>query len=112
MGRRPGRVGVYPHERRRILVLYNSATHTMIKSVDELKELLIWAKAQGIQSLQVGEIKADFSILAMSEAYHQESIDSQKPTKELSNLSTELMVDTEEMTKEEEDELLFHSARP
>lgn len=87
----------------------------MLKDVKELKELLKWAKAEGIKNLQVGDIKAEFSDLALTLKLLPESLTETgdpKPSKEEKSTSTKTLTDTENMTPEDEEELLFHSARP
>lgn len=87
----------------------------MIKTVNELKELLTWAKNEGIKTIEVGDIKAEFSDLALTMNLLPESVSelqgNSKPSKEISSKNTELMTDGSLLSPEEEEELLFHSSR-
>ena len=85
----------------------------MIKDINELKELILWAKSIRLKSVKVADISFELSDLALSESLMDVTVEEGKPaaSKELSNLSSQLMVDTLEMSKEELDDLLYHSTR-
>ena len=86
----------------------------MIKDINELKELILWAKSERVRTLSVGNIAFELSDLALSESLMELTANEgkpEKPQKELSNLSSQLMIDTENMSKEELEDLLYHSSR-
>lgn len=88
----------------------------MIDSVKQLQDLLTWAKKEGIKSLQVGDIKAEFSELAiglqLAPGEFNSDLSDKKPSKEETSKSTKTLLDDAELTPEEQEDLLFHSSRP
>lgn len=73
----------------------------MFKSVEELKAFLEWAKGQNIEQVKVADIEIKFSALAVIPT---ESL------KEMTSGSANTLVDDEQMSKEEYEEILFHSS--
>lgn len=73
----------------------------MFKTVDELKEFITWAKTQGLRRAKIDNIEFEISELAFETPV--------EPEKPMSLTNTDTMTDTEEMTKEEYDRILFHS---
>lgn len=73
----------------------------MFKTVDQLKDFITWARTQGLKRAKVGSIEIELSELAF------EAPSEPEPTKSFEN--TDTMTDTEEMSKEEYDKILFHS---
>lgn len=72
--------------------------NVMIKSIDELKDLIRWVKQEGVSSFKVDGIEVHFTALAVLPKYLQNDIKDEPPQ-------------SEEELKKLEDELLFHSAR-
>ena len=75
-------------------------------SIDELKSLIIWAKAQKVKVLEVSGIKVEFTELAFIDEVPGLSQD-KTPSVPASSQSF-----TDDYKDEEDDDLLFHSARP
>lgn len=81
----------------------------MIKSIEELKDLILWAKAQKVKSLKLGEIIVELSDLALIE-------DIQEP-KAAGNPNVTASVSTflEDLTgtgnSKEDEDLLYWSAK-
>lgn len=72
----------------------------MIKSVQELKDLILWAKEQRISEFHINDVKITFSPLAFVDALSAQS--DAEMVKVLKNLGEDT----------EDEEILFHSARP
>lgn len=65
-------------------------------TIEQVKDLIIWAKGQKVQALSVGDVGVTFSPMA----FYEEPL---KPSNsEVSPIDN---------TNEEEDDLLFHSVR-
>jgi len=47
--------------------------HSMFNSVEELKSFLLWAKKEGVQSFQLGEIQVNFSPYVVAETLSSSS---------------------------------------
>lgn len=71
----------------------------MIKSISELKELILWAKSQKVQRIKMGEIEVELSQYAAIESL----VNSEK--------NTQIPIE-ESTSKENDDELLFASSDP
>lgn len=53
----------------------------MINSVTELKDLIVWAKSQGIKSLHIGDISFELSNYALIEQLSDEASAPEEPVK-------------------------------
>lgn len=88
----------------------NKKTPTsMFNSIEDLKSFLIWAKKERISAIKVQEIEVHFSTLAFVEEDASPDAPKSPAATEERNTSQTLM--DEPMSKEEEEDLLFHSAR-
>lgn len=74
----------------------------MIKSVEELKALILWAKEQKLKRLKVGDIEVEVSDISILESVQVEKLVS-PPTGSMPQQATQ----TE---NEEDDELLYYSS--
>lgn len=74
----------------------------MFKNIKELKEFITWCKSQGIKTAKVGEITFEISEITYVNEVGQIK-------EELGSSKT--LVDTDESSKKEEDELLFWSSQ-
>ncbi len=85
----------------------------MFKTVEQLKEFIIWAKDQKVQEVHVGKVVVVFSALALTESLYNEPehYDTQKPQTEERDTSKTL-VDDEPEAADNEDDLLYYSSRP
>lgn len=72
----------------------------MIKTVTELKELLLWAKSEKIKSLKLGDMQVEFSDLGLIESVQDLSGPAQSPRLPNGNAQAN-----------EDEELLFYSSR-
>lgn len=76
----------------------------MVKTIEELKELIKWAKEQKISAVKIGDIEFHVSTQALSEViFEQAKASESSPTEGLSEL--------EQKQKIEDDEDLFWSTR-
>ena len=86
----------------------------MFKTVEDLKDFILWAKDQKIQEVHVGKTVVVFSALALTEDLYGSadyaSPPSPKTSTEEKDTSRTLLDEPPETAKEEED-LLFYSAR-
>lgn len=84
----------------------------MFKTVAQLKEFILWAKAQKIQQISVGKTVVVFSDYALAETVSNE-LDRQyspsTPTEERDTSRT--LTDDEPEMADDEDALLFHSSQ-
>lgn len=78
----------------------------MVKSLEELKELILWAKEQKISSIKIGDIAFEVSTHAFNEALIASL---QEPTK--AEVPTEGLSDADKQQKIEDDEDLYWSTR-
>ena len=77
-------------------------------SIEELKSLIIWAKEQKVKVLEVSGIKVEFTELAFIE--NMQGVDAgQSPNPKLS-ASTSTFSD--DVSDQDDEDLLFHSSRP
>lgn len=85
----------------------------MFKTVAQLKEFILWAKAQKVQEIHVGKVAVVFSAYAIAEAAVDEPSDFIKPRtpNEERDTSKTLVDDVPEMADNDE-ELLFYSSKP
>ena len=85
----------------------------MITSIDELKELIIWAKSQKLKSLKVGEVIFEFSDLGLIESLP----DLSAPPSQARDLSVPAssprvpQMGDEQLSEKEFEAILFHSTR-
>lgn len=77
----------------------------MFKTVDELKEFLMWAKEQRISEVKVGETHIVFSSLALMDTLPPNSPASLNLAEAISQVKK-----TPEQLAKEEDDLLYASA--
>lgn len=77
----------------------------MIKSVSELKELIIWAKSQKLRALKIGDIQFELSDLAL--VVDEANLVQTAPVAVDSNS----LAESEQLTAEEEEKLLYWSSR-
>ena len=82
----------------------------MVKSVDELKDLIIWLKSQRVKSLKLGEVTVELSDYAFIESLSDEAPapadkTSQKPETDGTLDQSALFGDTDD------DAVLYHSSR-
>ncbi len=76
-------------------------------TTSELKELILWMKANKVKKFKNSEVEFELSDLAFID-----ELNPAQPVKEMPLGSNSDMLDTEKpLTKEEEDELLFWSSR-
>lgn len=78
----------------------------MLKTVDELKSLILWAKEQHLTKLKVGDVEVEISVLGFPNV--QEFVDG--PVKELTSGSATLS-DTDTEQAQDDEDLLFWSAK-
>ncbi len=78
----------------------NKIEKPLIKDIKALKELLLWAKTEGILSLEVNGVKAIFTPSALPQNQEQFA-----PTLVDTRTPEQIAVDRQR----EEDEILFHS---
>lgn len=71
--------------------------------IHELKELILWCKANKVKHLTKGDFTFELSDLAFIDQLMNE------PVKETNLDSSKTLADTEELGQEEQDELLFWS---
>lgn len=85
----------------------------MIKSVEELQNLIVWLKKERVKSLKVGEIIVELSDYAFIEQLTDASGPTSNPTEESkaakATPQNELNVPG---TDESDEDILFHSSRP
>lgn len=80
----------------------------MVNTISELKELIIWAKEQSLQSLKIGDVEFKFSEAVAAQAI----IEKYGASPQIENkASSDTLVDTEAVDAKEEEELLFYSSR-
>lgn len=92
----------------------------MIESLDDVKQLVIWAKNVGLKKLKIGEVEFELSDMALTEKYadlpemSNEPANSAKtgPLKdsESKNSSSKTWIDTADFSEDDE-AALFHSVR-
>lgn len=78
----------------------------LFKSVNELKEFIVWAKSEKIQALTVGEVSIQFSAIAMID----DEFD-QPEAKESSKVWTDGS-DLNKSDLEDEEDLMYWSSSP
>lgn len=76
----------------------------MIKSVDELKALILWAKEQKVQAMKVGDVQFELSTMALVEATE---LTADKPVA----ADTSTLAENEQSTPDEDEKLLYWSTR-
>lgn len=73
----------------------------MFTTTAQLKNFILWAKKQGIRELKVDNVEIKFSELVFL------------PSNELKDMSlggASTLADTEQLSQEEQDDLLYHSS--
>jgi hypothetical protein len=84
----------------------------MIKSIDELKEFILWSKSQKVKSIKVGDIVIEISDLAFIEGFQDlGTSEPDKKTPDISVPSTSTRLPDGNQQPAEEDEDLYWSAR-
>lgn len=81
----------------------------MFKTTSELRDFIVWAKAERLKSFKAGNIEVTFSDLAFLEAM-DEPLPGMQKTEEKNTSKT--LVDTLSDKDLEDDELLDWSSRP
>lgn len=79
-----------------------------LKDIEQIKSFLIWAKKQKIKHIKVGELDVEFSELDYLPETSEEDV--AKQLKEITDFESKTMVDTEDMTQEDMDELMYWSS--
>jgi len=72
----------------------------MFKDIKALKEFLLWAKTEGIQALEIGEVKVQFTALALP-------VNQEPKVAPISDTRTPQQIALDR--QKEEDDILFHS---
>lgn len=73
----------------------------MFTTVAQLKNFITWAKEQGIRELKVDNVEIKFSELAFIP---------QSEFKDMSIGGASTLADTEQLSQEEENDILYHSS--
>jgi hypothetical protein len=83
------------------------------KTVDELKEFLIWAKLQKIKTVDISEhaVKIEFSELAHIESFPDMSNQLDKPDKNLATAPSSSKLPDGQAALTEDEQLLYWSTR-
>lgn len=71
----------------------------LFNNIEDVKSFLQWAKAEGIQYVELGDVKVQFSALAFVPS---------EELKEISHGSAKTLAETE--PSDEDEDLLFHSS--
>ena len=80
----------------------------MVKSIDELKEFIQWAKKEGLQQAKIGECEFIFSAFELSKTISESfSTEEEQET----NTRVQHIKDSTDQAKEEDEADLFWSAR-
>lgn len=79
----------------------------MLKTIDELKDLILFARQQKLKSLKIGEIELEISELAHVEQFSGLEMGQSRNTAVTAS-SGSLIPDS----IDEDEDLLFHSSRP
>ncbi len=85
----------------------------MFKTVKQLQDFILWAKAQKIREVHVGKIVVVFSEFALAEAMADSTLDdlhAPKPKTEERNTSKTIL-DEPGDEPDNDEELLFHSSK-
>lgn len=80
----------------------------MIKTVSELQDLIVWAKAQKLKSVEVQGIRFEFSDLAHIEGLNDLA---SEPARDLSKPASSPRLPDGNAQANEDEELLFYSSR-
>jgi hypothetical protein len=78
----------------------------MISNLNELKQLIIWAKEQGITAIKVGDIQVEISPAAVMESMIASGTVKSEPLD-----TSKTLTDAEELDPEEEKQLKYWSSR-
>jgi hypothetical protein len=81
----------------------------MITDINELKEFILWAKAQKVKSIKLGEIHIELSDLALIEGLSEQSAEA--VTRDLSVPPSSPRLPNGNAQANEDDEDLFFSTR-
>lgn len=81
----------------------------MFKTVEQLKEFIMWAKTQQIKQVKIKGVDVTFSDLALVEQYEMNKSQSSVLGSVQEMIGS--MPRTEEQLKKEEEDLLFHSSQ-
>lgn len=80
----------------------------MLKTVAELKELILWAKAEGIKSLKVGDIEMQVSDYEFAKQIMEQEAVQVAPSKSEAKNTEKTMIDT--LNEASDEELLYLSS--
>lgn len=81
----------------------------MFKSTDEIKQFILWCKEEKVQQFQIGEVAVVLSNLALVESELGTSGAGEERNSS-KTYSDDADADSAEMSKKEQDDLLFHSS--
>ena len=76
----------------------------MIKNINELKQFITWCKSQRVSEIKIGEVQVKISELA-----YLDQVQEADPGKPFSLDDTGTLADGDELSKSEEEELLYWS---
>ncbi len=79
----------------------------MVKDINELKNLILWAKEQKVKSIKIADIHFELSDLALVEGFQslEEAILNENKT----NVVQKDLIESEQSSKEEDNEDLYWS---
>lgn len=78
----------------------------MFKTVDELKKFILWAKSNKIKKLRIKDIEVEISEL---DFLPDTNLTDPSNFKEVTDFEKKTMIDTEKLSPDEEEELMFWS---
>ena len=78
----------------------------MFKNVASLKRFITWAKNNKIKRFKNGDVEFEISDLGLVEELNRSALSNEK---EITDFEKKTLVDTEEMSQQEQDELLYWS---
>ena len=84
----------------------------MVNNVEELKNLILWLKKTKVKSLKLGETVIELSDLALIEDLQDATAAPQAPKEDQSTKEGGVEELTNVSEPNEDEEILFHSARP
>jgi len=90
--------------------MINSSKGMMLATIDDVKELILWAKQEKIKEIKIGNLHFVISDVAITEQYLQSQPEELKDN-ESTSLSSKTMVDTLEQEPKEIEEDLYWSSR-
>ena len=79
---------------------------TMLKTIEEVKEFITWAKENKVKNVKLEGIEFEVSDIAFVDALHAP----EEAYSELTSFGSKDLLDTEEINEEEEEDLLYYSS--